>query len=191
VRGIGNAQESAMLRTAHLSFRFPRSVSLVACAAVLGAASAAAAVQAPASPPNAGGSVAVTYTEPQKFADIGRGAFDQERTLAGLTQWFEGLGAELPAGQSLHLTVTDVDLAGTLMPNRRGEDLRVLRGQADWPQISLHYELREGSRVVKSGDARISDLNYLYSLRGRDTGGPLAYEKNMLRKWFNENFALH
>jgi hypothetical protein len=65
-------------------------------------------------------------------------------------------------------------------------DTRVLRGRADWPSIQLRYTLREGDKVLKSGEDRLTDMNYLmHSLRASHDS-PLPYEKRMLDHWFRD-----
>jgi Protein of unknown function (DUF3016) len=140
-------------------------------------------------PAHAAATVEVRYVEPDNFADIGRSSWDRERTMKALTAHLQKLGLALPEGQTLRLDVTDVDLAGDIRPWGTHE-LRVLRGQADWPQISLRYTLLEGERTLKSGEVRLSDLAYMQTLSGRDRPGEeLAVEKRMMRRWFAETFS--
>lgn len=142
--------------------------------------------------PAQAGEVEVKFIEPDKFSDAGRSSVDRERTLKSLGDYLQALGRELPAGQTLRLEVTDLDLAGNIEPFgwRRMDDVRVLRGGADWPHLNLRYTLQAEGRTLKAGDAHLSDLSYMYALRGRDLGqGDLAYEKRMVRRWFDETFA--
>lgn len=132
----------------------------------------------------AAGQVQVKWIEPEKFADAGRGSFDRERTLKTLGEHLQALGQRLPEGQTLSVEVTDLELAGELEPfSRFHDEVRVLRGRADWPRMSLRYTLSDGTRTLARGDAQLSDPNYLYrSLRGVQYGA-LAYEKRMLDDW--------
>lgn len=138
---------------------------------------------------HAAATVEVRYVAPDNFADIGRSSWDRERALKTLTAHLQKLGQTLPDGQTLRLEVTDIDLAGDIRP-WGWHELRVLRGQADWPQITLSYALLEGERTLKSGDVRLSDLAYMQTLNGRDRPGEeLAVEKRMVRRWFAETFT--
>ncbi len=142
--------------------------------------------------PAQAGEVEVKFIEPDKFSDAGRSRLDRERTLKGLGDYLQALGRELPEGQTLRLEVTDLDLAGNLEPFgwRRMDEVRVLRGRADWPHLNLRYTLQAEGRTLKTGDAHLADLSYMYALRGRELGqGDLAYEKRMVRRWFDETFA--
>ena len=142
-----------------------------------------------ASAAHAAATVEVRYVEPDNFADIGHSSWDRERTMSALTDHLQKLGRALPDGQTLRLDVTDIDLAGDIRP-WGWHETRVLRGQADWPQIKLRYTLTEGERTLRSGEARLSDLAYMQTLIGRDRpGDTLAVEKRMVRRWFAETFT--
>ena len=137
---------------------------------------------------HAAGTAQVEFVAPANFSDAGRSSIDSDRSLAELAAHFEELARGLPSGQSLRIQVLDVDLAGE--PQQGLHDLRVLRGMADPPRLHLRWSLHDGTRLVKSGEDRISDLGYL--ARGPHWGlvaGPLAYEKRMLRQWFAEQVA--
>lgn len=147
---------------------------------------------ASALPAAAEGKVEVNFVEPEKFADAGRSVIDRERTLKTLGDYLQGLGRELPDGQTLHLEVTDLDLAGNVEPFgwRSTSDVRVLRGRADWPHMHLRFKLLAEGREVKTGQAQLADISYMYSLHGRHSAGDmLGYEKRMVRRWFNETFV--
>jgi hypothetical protein len=139
---------------------------------------------------HAAGLVQVKWIEPEKFADAGRGAFDRDRTLQTLGEHLQSLGRALPAGQMLSVEVLDLELAGELEPfGRFHDDVRVLRGRADWPRMNLRYTLSDGARTLARGDAQLSDPHYLYrSLRSTQRGA-LAYEKRMLDDWVSSLVA--
>jgi len=153
------------------------------------AALALAAAAATALPAHAAGSVLVRYVQPEQFADIGFGSFERDRTLQSLTDYLGRLGRQLPDGQTLQLDVTDVDLAGSIEPWRTNS-IRVMRGRADWPNIALRYTLQQGGSTLKSGEARLHDMNYMMTRPTPDVrDGELSYEKRMLKKWFDATFA--
>lgn len=134
----------------------------------------------------AAGSVQVNFVEPDKFSDAGRGAYDVERTTKAFDEHFKALGQRLPDGQSLRLQVTDIDLAGELRPSRNGSEIRVLRGRADWPRVAMRYELVHDGRMLKSGEAKVSDMAYQQASLGLHRGEAYAYEFRMLDRWFSE-----
>jgi hypothetical protein len=132
----------------------------------------------------AAGKIELTWVEPEKFADSGNTSADRAATLQALGEHINGLAGTLPDGQTLKLEVTDLNLAGELLfsPAR---DLRVLRNRADWPTMNLRYALMADGRVLKSGETRLSDMNYGFRL-SRDTYG---YEKRMIDTWFRAEFG--
>jgi hypothetical protein len=150
----------------------------------LGLVLAAAAAQA-------AGAVSVTYVQQNKFADIGWSSRDVEDNLKELTRHFETLAARhLADGQKLNVEVLDVDLAGEMRWSRRaGQDLRVLRGRADWPRIKLRYTLEGAGQAQRSGEENVADMTYLQRIPGAYAGEPLHYEKRMLDQWFAAQFG--
>ena len=138
----------------------------------------------------AGAAVAVTFVEPEKYADMPYSAFDKERVLLNLREHFDKLGAALPAGQDLNVEILDIDLAGRIEPTMRTSyDLRILRGTADWPSITLRYTLVFQGKTLKSGEERIADMTYLQGYNRYFSGEYLRYEKQMLDRWFQKTFV--
>ncbi len=140
----------------------------------------------------AAGKVEVRFIEPEHFSDAGRDSIDRDRTLKQLGEYLQHLGERLPEGQTLQLEVLDVDLAGELRPRPGGQEIRVLRGGADWPRMKLRYTLAVGGQTLKSGQADLSDMAYLQGPPARDFADTeLPYEKRMISKWFEQTFAAH
>lgn len=139
----------------------------------------------------AAGTVKVAFVEADRFTDIGRGASDRAATLKALEQHLQRLGQRhLADGQTLTLEITDIDLAGSLKPWRRSaEEIRVVKGTADWPRITLRYALEAQGQAVKRGEAQVADMNYTGHIGSHGSGDPLRYEKQMLDAWFKSTFA--
>jgi hypothetical protein len=136
---------------------------------------------------NANAGVTVTFTEPEKFADMPFNSRDKETVMADLHKHFDTLGATLPAGQDLKVEILDIDLAGRIEPFARAtQDLRILRGSADWPIITLRYRLESQGQVLKSGEERIADMSYLQGYNHYNSGESLRYEKQMIDRWFKK-----
>ncbi len=137
----------------------------------------------------AGGTVKTSFEAPEKFSDIGFGSVERERALSSLSDFLASLGpAMLSDGQTLELTVTDIDLAGEPRFAPHG-DARVLRGGADWPQIKLRYTLKAGDTVLRSGADTLSDINYLAGRRTLELNTEYGHEKRMLKDWVGKTFA--
>lgn len=139
----------------------------------------------------ANAAVVVTFKEPEKYQDTGRYRFEGTQVLAELEKHFQHLGTRyLQPGQNLRIEVLEVDLAGDERfragPN---QDVRILRGGADWPRMRLRYVLEGGGKPALSGEDQLSDMNYLHrpiTVRGNEH---LAYEKRMLDEWFRSKFG--
>ncbi|MBL8521114.1 MAG: DUF3016 domain-containing protein [Betaproteobacteria bacterium] len=141
---------------------------------------------AAASPAWAGASV--KFTGADHFTDLPFASWDRTEVMQQLEAHFAKLAKSLPAGQDLKVEVTDIDLAGTIDPTRSpGRDLRILRGMADWPRINLKYTVEAGGKAVKSGEATVSDMNYLRNHNRYPNNEPLRYEKRMLDRWFSSD----
>jgi hypothetical protein len=91
----------------------------------------------------------------------------------------------LPAGQVLKVDVLDIDLAGEEFPHVAVQDVRVLKGQADWPRMHLRYSIEQDGKVVASGDSQLSDPGYLMG-SNRYSQEAYGYEKQMLDEWFRK-----
>ncbi|MGJ7916076.1 DUF3016 domain-containing protein [Massilia sp. LXY-6] len=139
---------------------------------------------------SAGAAVTVNYVQPDKFSDLPFTPWEREDTLKQLTEHFMWLGSSLPPGQDLRIEVLDIDLAGRAVPNARtGRDLRILRGQADWPRMELRYSLEQNGQVIKSGEAQLSDMTYLDHRTRYFDSEPLRYEKQMIDDWFQKTIG--
>jgi hypothetical protein len=154
----------------------------ITVAAVLTLAAAAA---------SAAGTVNVTFVEPEKYYDAGNSKREEPENLKILEQFLQQLGQRyLPDGQVLNISVLDVDLAGYLKPSRRtGDMIRIARGGADWPRITVRYELVGNGQTLKKGDEAIADLNYARHGQSYANRDPLRHEKQMLEGWFRMHFT--
>lgn len=140
-----------------------------------------------AAPVHAAG-VKVSFLEAGRYADAGASPADREAKLAELGAHLTSLGQRLlPTDTTLEIDVLEVDLAGTVRPTRRG-DVRIVRGGADWPALTLAYRLVKDGQVQLSGTERISDMNYTMHTSSI-SAEPLHYEKRLLDDWFRARFA--
>lgn len=133
--------------------------------------------------------VTVTFVQPEKFQDLPFSPIDRERILKNMGEHFAKLEKSLPPGQDLAIEVIDFDMAGRTLPNFRGtQELRVLRGGADWPHMVLRYRLTENGQTLASGEDQLSDMAYMDHINIYD-GDPLRYEKRMVDDWFKAKFV--
>ena len=137
-------------------------------------------------------SVSVTYVNPEQFTEnrlYGRqDRFNGIDYLAQLKAYLIEQGqAVLKPGQSLHVDITDIRLAGAYEPWRgpQWSYVRIMRDIYS-PRIDLNFRLvdRDGN-VLREGKRVLRDLNYLYSGAPvpAATGASLYYDKALLRRW--------
>lgn len=140
---------------------------------------------------HAAGTVAVSFVQPEKFADARDARRDATDNLRVLREHIESAAnRHLAEGQKLSVEVLDVDLAGEVRPSRRlQQDVRVLKGGADWPRITLRYTLESAGQPVRRAEHTVSDMAYLQRNVGLRSGDALSHEKRMLDEWFRSQFA--
>lgn len=136
------------------------------------------------------GTVQTDFPGAERYADAGVTPHDRQENLQALAGFLKTLGQRyLPADRTLKIEVSDVDLAGEPWPTRRGRELRIARGGADWPRITLHYTLTGPAGTITQGDETVSDMGYQQHITDRYLSEPLSYEKRMLDRWFKERFV--
>jgi hypothetical protein len=137
---------------------------------------------------SASAEVTVTFTNTDKYTDMPRFEREKQAMLGQIEKHFKTLAQGLPSGQDLKVDVLDVDLAGRIDPMRMDE-IRILRGMADWPRMSLHYSIEAGGKVIASGTDNITDMTYLDHINRYDRGDSLRYEKKMIDDWFKQTVS--
>ncbi len=137
-------------------------------------------------------SVSVTYVNPEQFTENRMyGRQDRFNRIDYLTQLKaylikQGQGVLKP-GQSLHVDIIDIQLAGAYEPWRgsRWDYVRIMRDIYP-PRIDLDFKLvDQDGKVLREGKRTLRDLDYLNSSVGLPaaTGAPLYYDKALLRRW--------
>ena len=138
------------------------------------------------------GSVTVSFAEPPaRFSDAGDSFAEEKHNLQSLARHLETLGRTLPAEQSLKIELLDVDLAGEMRFTRLspGRMLRILRGGADAPRVTLRYTLESNGRVLGSAEETVADLDYAHRGMSVYADSSLYFEKRMLTQWFRSRFV--
>lgn len=135
------------------------------------------------------GTAEVKFIDPAKYSDGGSRLGEAESVRNTLVAHLQSLAAKLPADQSVSIDILDIDLAGSDRFTRHGNEVRVLRGRADWPSIRLRYSLRQGNKLLASGEDMVSDMVYLDTQFGLSNYASLPYERRMLTRWFNQRMT--
>ena len=136
--------------------------------------------------------VTVTFKDADKFTDV-RSSFGSEADqsyLGILSDHVQKLaGKELAAGQKLEVTFTNVDLAGEILPVGRNMDqIRVIK-DVYMPRLTLSFKLTDASgKVVKEGERKLTDLNFMSNLGIVGRNEPLFYDKALLTEWIRNEF---
>ncbi len=130
----------------------------------------------------------VTYASPDKMTDVPRYSAERESMEMLLNEHFDELSKRLPAGQELKVDVLDIDLAGEVFPRVAIQNVRVMKGRADWPHIHLRYSIEQDGKVLRSGERKLSDAGYL--MRSNRYGSDIfAHEKQLLDDWFRKEIV--
>lgn len=134
----------------------------------------------------------VEFAKPESFTDAGRPrpAIDRDESLGALRDHFVAEAARrLPADQALYVTITDVDLAGDFEPRQPyGREARIVKDIYP-PRIELSFRLVAGDgTVVKQGTRTLRDTSFL-SRGAADRQDALHYEKAMIDRWLDGEFA--
>lgn len=115
---------------------------------------------------------------------------DTERQIEDLAKWLaQRAERSLPQGQTLSITLHDVDLAGDYEPGRDPDmrNVRVVR-ELYPPQIEISWRVSDAAgATLDEGEATLRDLGFLTTMNLR-TSDPQRYEKRMLDKWLRERF---
>lgn len=144
----------------------------------------------------ANGPVNVHWTDPAEFSEI---RYSHNRWEAKRGDWVRSLAKyiqtraarRLLQGQSLDVTITDIELAGNYEP-WRGPQAYSVRFVRDIypPRIRLSFKLSDASgRVVSEGDRTLTDFAFLLHSSYGNSSDPLRYEKHLLNSWMTQELA--
>jgi len=136
----------------------------------------------------------VVFFEPQNFTDVRDSnlgsAKGRDATLAELKSYLVAQARPyLAPGQTLNVTITNVDLAGEFEPWRGAafNDVRIVK-DIYAPRIDLALKLTEADgRVVKEGKRELRDDSFMTNLMINNSD-PLRYEKRLLADWLAREF---
>lgn len=136
------------------------------------------------------GPVQVDWTDPAQFSDI---RFSGNRWAAQRGNWVEQLAthlqtraaAQLPAGESLQVTFTDIKRAGGFEPwhGPNLQDTRIVR-EIYPPLITLTFKRMDAQgNVIDQGERRLRDAGFMMGTSSAMSSDPLRFEKRMLDDW--------
>tara|TARA_B100002003_G_C14064169_1_gene512173 strand:- start:336 stop:863 length:528 start_codon:yes stop_codon:yes gene_type:complete len=147
-------------------------------------------------PVMAAAEVKINWHEPDSYQDIrpsnqSRSSF-RKMVFADLEQYMTKLAEDLPDGQTLSMTVTDLDLAGEVWPasllgGMGGADIRLVK-PVYIPRMSFSYTLKDASgSVLQNAEVKLKDMAFMdRGTRASRRAENLTYEKAMLKDWFEK-----
>ena len=136
--------------------------------------------------------VTVQWQEPENYTDILSGdqsrLYYQKRVFANFEKYFAKLSRRLPQGYQWNIKVTDIDLAGDIN-NAYSQGHRKIRviGRLFKTKVAFSYQLRDAQgRVVAEADEVLKENMIERFPRIAVKQGSFAYEKYMIKQWFNK-----
>ncbi|WP_305805840.1 DUF3016 domain-containing protein [Stenotrophomonas sp. YIM B06876] len=143
------------------------------------------------------GPVQVQWTDPAQFSELRQSTnrFEAQRGdwVTQLAEYLQKSATrQLPKGQRLDVTITDIKRAGDFEP-WRGPNLTDVRFMRDIypPRITLRFKLTDANdQVISQGERTLSDMAYLMNSGLRNDTDPLRYEKRLLDDWLRSELRL-
>lgn len=161
-------------------------VWLAACASVQKTPAAAASNK----------TVTVAFASPEKFTDLKSSSMDSEKDREYLTDELrehivQRASSRMAEGQTLAITIKDVDMAGDFEPwhSPRVQDVRFIKDIYP-PRIDLEFKLTDaGGKVVAEGPRQLRDLSFMMNPSLTTQNDTLRYEKRLIDDWISREFS--
>ncbi|WP_296278958.1 DUF3016 domain-containing protein [Pseudoxanthomonas sp.] len=148
----------------------------------------------PRSVPTEGGAVSVSWTDPAAFSEL---KYSGNRWEAERGTWVTDLatymrdeaGQRLARGQTLDITITDIERAGRYEPVvRTGMDhIRIVKDIYP-PRMKLNFVVKgPDGQVIAEGERKLVDHGFLTG-SNLNSSDALRYEKRMVDDWLRREF---
>ena len=171
------------------SLALPLALALAVAGCASGGGKDMLAADAPRALP-ASGPVSVAWADPATFREL---RYSHNRYDAARGGWLTDLAeymrkraeAQLPSGERLEITITDVDRAGDYEPWRGPNlyDVRIVRDIYP-PRMTVQFRHLDASgTLVSEGERKLSDTAFLLGTTPINDSDPLRYEKRMIDSW--------
>lgn len=143
------------------------------------------------------GPVSVSWADPATFSEFrasgNRQAAAQGAWLQDLARYLRSQTARrLPPGDTLQLTILDVQRAGRYEPWRdiRMQDTRIVRDIYP-PRMTLRFrQFDAGGNLVAEGERKLVDPAFLLTVPPGGDSDPLRFEKGMVDAWVRREFPV-
>jgi hypothetical protein len=144
--------------------------------------------------------VEIEWDKPEKYRDVRPSNESRKRfrdaTFERLDKYMNKLALALPDDNKLLMKVSDLDLAGQVWPasfvglGHGTSDVRIIKN-IDIPRMTFSYQLQdESGEVLQQAEVNLKDMSFLDRSNRHFKSEPLRYEKNMLKRWFEQEFEL-
>lgn len=136
----------------------------------------------------------VEWSEPNEYTDIKEGNTQtrsgfQKHVFTSFEKFLTHRAAKLPEGQTLKLTVTDLDLAGETRFNF--DEIRIIKDHYI-PRIKFSYQLLDKSgNELAAGEENLKNMGMSTNYLTRPSEDQFKYEFAMLNNWFRKTFPEH
>jgi len=144
--------------------------------------------------------VEIEWDKPEKYRDVRPSNESRKRfrdaTFERINKYLDKLALALPDDKKLLMKVSDLDLAGQVWPasyvglGHSASDVRVIKN-TDIPRMNFSYQLMdESGNVVQQAEVKLKDMSFFDHSSHSFRNDSLRYEKKMLKRWFEKEFAL-
>jgi hypothetical protein len=176
-----------------LALPLASALAMSGCASMYGKGELAA--DAPRALPESG-PVSIRWNDPATFTEI---RHSPNRYQAARGTWLTDLAeylrkraeTQLPAGERLELTITDVDRAGDFEPwhDVQYQDTRIVRDIYP-PRMTVQVRHFDASgALVSEGERKLTDPAFLLGATPIRESDPLRYEKRMIDSWLRRELG--
>jgi hypothetical protein len=139
----------------------------------------------------AAGNVTVEFKDADNFRDAtdSLGGHTDQNALAELRACLEqNAPAHLQEGQKLHVTFTDIDLAGEFLPGDRLDRVRIIK-PIYVPRLEFTFAVTDAAgQTVKQGTRALTDLNFQVNAGRIGSDRAYYYDKLLLEEWLKKEF---
>lgn len=133
----------------------------------------------------------VRFEQPEKFTDLDDGLVGSEKGREYYMKLLRTVVEEeaaslLPKGQTLTITFTDIDLAGSYLPSAAANNnVRVIK-EIFAPRMKFTYSVTDAQgKVLKQGQENISDLSFMNRIEP-NRSDELFFDKALLKDWLRK-----
>ena len=148
----------------------------------------------PRSLPTEGGAVSVQWTDPAQFSEIkfsgNRWESEQGTWVVDLARYLrDEAGQRLARGQTMDVTITDIDRTGRYEPVVRAamQDIRIVKDIYP-PRMTLRFVVKgPDGQVLGEGEPKLVDHGFLTGTNV-NSNDSLRYEKRLIDDWLRREF---